>query len=69
VVTKEQYNQLQQHKEALLMFRNTGQAVGNVMPLFRIHKEATGRDLSVGCDSCIGEVLIDCLNMLEQYEK
>ncbi len=51
------------------MFRNTGQAVGNVMPLFRIHKEATGRDLSVGCDSCIGEVLIDCLNMLEQYEK
>jgi len=69
VITTEQYIKLQAYKDMLNLFKRTGEPLGDLNPLFNIHKEATGRNLKNGCKSCIGEVLVDCLNMIERYER
>jgi hypothetical protein len=53
----------------LMLFRSSGEAIGNLEPLYNIHKEITGRQALRGCSSCLGEILIDCINMLERYER
>jgi hypothetical protein len=69
MITDKLYKELVGYKDMLNMFKNTGEPLGDLNPLFRMHKEATGRDLKIGCGSCVGEVLVDCLNMIERYER
>ena len=69
MITKKQYNTLKGHKDMLMLFRSSGEAIGNLEPLYNIHKEITGRQALRGCSSCLGEILIDCINILEKYER
>ena len=67
MITKEQYEQLIPHREALELMKRSGEWVGG-SDIFSLRDNITGKSTNMNCDGCKGEALIDSLNMIKQYE-
>jgi hypothetical protein len=67
MLTKEQYEEINKHREALRMFEKNGEWLGGDEP-FYIHQRITGTPMTQ-CGSCKGQRLIDLINMLKMYEE
>jgi hypothetical protein len=67
MLSKEQYNEVVKHKQALELFKTQGDWIGGD-EVFYIHERITGQP-SKACASCKGEKLIDLINMMRLYEE
>ena len=67
MLSKEQYEEIVKHKEALNLFEIQGAWIGGDEP-FYIHQRITGVSAS-GCPSCKGQKLIELINMMKMYEE
>lgn len=67
MITKEQYEKIVQHCEALKLFEIQGAWVGGD-ELFELHQQITGEPKQ-NCGSCKGRKLIDLINMIRLYEE
>ena len=67
MISKEQYDKIQQHREALELFEKQGQWVGGD-EVFNIHSNITGQP-ATSCGSCKGQKLIELLIFVRLYEK
>lgn len=67
MLTKEQYAEINKHRQALELFQIQGTWVGGDEP-FYIHERITGEPRQT-CGSCKGRKLIDLINMIKMYEE
>jgi len=66
-MTKEQYEQLMQHKQVIELFARSGEYVGGYAP-FYIHDQITGEKTDMSCPNCKAATLITIVQLIKQYE-
>ena len=68
MLTKEQYESIQPHRQVLDLFDKTKTCVGGIDGLYPIYDAITGTTISRGCGNCKGMMLIELNLMIKQYE-
>ncbi len=71
MITQEQYNYLNSFRQIIDMFISQQTYVGGADALFDyfVVNFNGGQPLNTRCSSCVGGVLLDCSNMIKEYER
>ena len=68
MITKEQYEQLIPHRDALSLLDKCGEWVGG-SALYDAYDSIAGGKTKTGCKSCMMATVISALNMVKRYEE
>lgn len=68
MLTSEQYNKIAPHKEALLLFKRSGQWIGG-SEIYEVHKSIFGEHINMNCNTCKAKAVGECLIAMELYER
>lgn len=68
MLTAEEYNEIQQHRQAIDLFKNTGQWIGST-DLFSIYERITDAKVNRSCANCMAEAVISVYKLIKEYEK
>lgn len=68
MLTKEQYESILPHKEALMLFKKSSQWIGGAA-IYDVHKGIFNQFINMSCNDCKAKAVTEVLIALELYEK
>jgi hypothetical protein len=68
MLNEEQYKLILPYRDALLLFEKQGEWLGGE-GAYNVHRQITGQQTNMSCNSCKGRTIVELLMVLKQYEE